>query len=1053
MSSILMTSGFSDFDPAQRVGKVPRPRGFAVSLHPRFISRIVCLLAILWPGVLGRAAEANWADQYTLREWHAQDGLPSDDVTRVHQDRAGYLWMATARGLVRFDGTYFENLGPDLKKAGAALTIRAIMDVPGIGIVVAPMSGGTFAYRDGTFHRLEFAASKVVNSLFVEPDGTLWGSCDDQSLLRWRAGVTEEFRPNDGSPHRLVGHFARDDAGNVWIAGATMIARYSAGKLQVVNHEFSGPEFRVAASGQGGPWVLTVDRLLKMSEGGPQEVLSRLPALVGAHYVSALHEDRLGTLWIGTRSQGLYAVAGGELRMVPTSGEAITGICEDRDGAIWVTSNGGGLNRLRLRDFKVWDRTAGLGDNYSFSVSEDPEGSIWFGNRDGGVARLRRGRIEKFNDWLGTPQVSVSSVLPDGQGRIWVTTGSGVYKLDPATGRAQRDEEFPSKPAVGVAYVARNGDYWVALTPDRVGRYRAGKLENFGVAEGFDAKAPRAIAEDETGAILLGSADGRLIRYDGQRFTRLALELKGDVDQPIQDIYCEPGTGLTWIATAGNGLYALGGGMLRQLLPSDGLIDANITAIVPDNQGYMWFGSSVGIFSLRRQELADFLAGRISRVHPIIVGRDDGVHGLTCLGLYKPAAWKDQSGHLWFTTRKGVVNFDPANAIADNSSPPATVGTVKADDEVVAVSDGRVAISGRTRKLTVRLSVLCLSTPDHVQLKYRLDGFDSQWVTAGPDRTVNYPQLPPGEYRLRALSSLGNGVWKESDPALVITVVPLWWQTWWFRLATGTALVALVIFVVRTVSHRRLRARLARLEQESAIERERARIARNIHDDLGASLTRISLLTQTARRDESTPESRQLGQIYETVRQITRSMDEIVWAVNPKNDNLDGLVSYLVSYAQSFLRVAGIRCRLDLPDALPAASLTSNLRHNLYLCQKEALNNIVKHSGADEVTIAMSVVANSLTLTISDNGRPVPRAANGNGHGPANGNGHGHQEARVKSGQGLTNIAQRVAEMNGTYEFVPPSATGGARLAITVLIGLQSGPGRLPAGLFKKTNP
>jgi signal transduction histidine kinase len=206
-------------------------------------------------------------------------------------------------------------------------------------------------------------------------------------------------------------------------------------------------------------------------------------------------------------------------------------------------------------------------------------------------------------------------------------------------------------------------------------------------------------------------------------------------------------------------------------------------------------------------------------------------------------------------------------------------------------------------------------------------------------------------------------------------------------------------------------------------------------------------LTQTAKRGGAVPEAPQLGQIYETVRQITRSMDEIVWAVNPKNDHLDGLVSYLVSYAQGFLSVAGIRCRLDLPDQLPHAALTSQVRHNLYLCVKEALNNIVKHSGTDEVTIAMRVVANSLTLTISDHGR-AREGPGANGHPNGHGNGT-HHDVRVLPGQGLANIAQRVAEMDGTCEFTPPGAGQGARLAITILLGKPPA-GRLPAAFFRK---
>ncbi len=979
-----------------------------------------------------QAGPDTWASQYASREWHVQDGLPSEDVTRVFQDRARFLWLATSRGLAQFDGVHFENFGPALRRAGNAANVRALAEVSGVGLIVAPMSGGTMVFRNGDLHPFDFAKGRVINAMFSEADGTLWASCDDQSLLRWQAGRVEEFHPNEGSPHRLVAHFAVDPAGRVWVAGGTMIGRYESGRFQVMNREFGGTDFRVAQSREGGPWILTADRLLKIGPDGVREVLKEIPALVGAHYVSDLLEDRNGTLWIGTRSQGLYAVVDGQLQSVPTSGEAIADICEDIEGSLWVAINGGGLNRFRAREFRIFDRSAGLGDNFSFTISEDAEGAMWFGNRDGGAARLRNGKIDHFTFWPGRSQVGVTSVLPDGGGRIWVTTGNGVYKINPEDkDRVVRIEAIPSKPAIGVAFVAGNGDYWIAISPNRVGRFHDGRLDTFGSAEGFEAKAPRAFAEDGQGRILIGTSDGQLVRFDGRNFTDIPLEVNEDAGAPIQDIYHESDTGLIWLATSGNGIYVLGNGRFRQIMPVDGLIDSNITAIIPDDKGCLWLGSAVGIFSLRRQELDDLLGKRISRLHPVILGRDDGVHRLSCLGLYKPAAWKSRDGQLWFATRKGVVNFDPATVITDTSSPPAFVAAVKCDDEPCPLSN-RIMLSARIRKFELRLAVLCLSTPDRVQVNYRLEGFDSQWIAAGPDRLATYPRLPPGDYRLRTRSSLGNGVWNETESALVLTVLPLWWQSGWFRFAVAVLLAALVVFVVRGVSHRRLRLRLERLERETAIERERTRIARNIHDDLGASLTRISLLTQMGSHDGRSAEASRLGQIYETVRQITRSMDEIVWAVNPKNDHLDSLASYLASYAQSFLRVAGIRCRLDLPDQLPACRLTSQVRHNLFLCQKEALNNIVKHSGADAVTIKMRAAENTFTFTISDSGP--------NGNAPVHPD---SKDLRVVPGQGLANIAQRVAELDGTFEFKPPEGGRGARLSITIQLDARSaGTGR-----------
>ncbi len=1043
MSSILMTRRLSDFHPGARPRKLSRYPSCVSFRTPQYA--IACWLGCLLTLGSLAAADAPWAGQYSLREWHAQDGLPSEDVTRVLQDRAGYLWMATSRGLARFDGVYFDSVNAELTQTGASIYIRAMAETAELGLVVAPSSGGTLAFKDGAFHKLDFARGRQLNSLFAEADGTLWASCEDRTVLRWRAGREEVFSAASDTNTRLVAFFALDSQRRLWIAGRDFLVREEEGRLVSLASKFEGTEFRVATSHHGDPWVLVNDRLYKMESDHPRLVMT-MPSLVGAHYASSMLEDRNGTLWIGTRSQGLYAVVDGECRAVPTSGEAIVSLCEDTEGDLWAAANGGGLNRFRYRDFRLYDRTAGLNDNFSYTVCEDEQGSVWFGNRDGGVAELRNGEINVMSSWPGWPQFSVTSVIPDGAGKIWVTNGVGVFKINPAANNAlEKIDALPARLLIRVAHVARNGDYWVGLDPDRVGRYRAGKFESFGPAEGYEGKQIRCIAEDESGNILIGTTDGRLIRYDGRHFIRVPLA--GADEAPIQAIYPEPG-GVTWVGTSGSGLYALRGGTCRHITIAEGLLDNVITAILPDDHGYLWFGSSAGIFSAHRKELADMLDGRATRFHAVLVGRDDGVRGLTCLGLYKPSAWKSRDGRLWFATRKGVLNFDPSRAISDVTSPPVFVADVKCDDEHRALAaDGSLELSARVRKLEFRLSVLCLSTPDRVQIKYRLDGFDSQWVTAGADRIATYPRLPHGNYQLRAIVSLGNGVWNEMSPPLAITVQPLWWQTLWFQLVVAVALVALVVLVVRAVSHRRLRLRLERLERESAIERERARIARNIHDDLGASLTRISLLTQTAKRDGSTPESRQLVQIYETVRQITRSMDEIVWAVNPKNDHLDGLVSYLVSYAQSFLSVAGIRCRLDLPDHLPSASLTSQTRHNLYLCLKEALNNIVKHSGADEVTIVMRTVANSFTLTVSDNGRC-------HAHGNGNGNGHGsHDDLRIVPGQGLGNIAQRVAEMGGTCEFTPPRAGQGAQLSITILLGKVTPPpaGRLGRHLEKIT--
>ncbi len=956
-------------------------------------------------GVLARGADAP-AD-YSLREWHVQDGLPHDEVASVRQDRAGYLWAATTGGLARFDGVHFDHYADALAAVPASEAIRALAETDALGLVLAPESGGLLVRRDGVFRKAPFAGGKLVNALFAEADGTLWASCDDRTIFRQHDGRTETFGPADIANGRPVAYFASDARQRTWIATGSFIASYANGRLVPFENNFGRSELRVASSRRDGPWIVTQDRVFK-HDGERLDAGLPIPPLVGAHYVRALFEDRHGDLWLGTRSQGLFLISQGQCRSMTSSSEDILSICEDSEGDIWVATNGGGLDRLRRRDFRFFDKSAGLLDNFSYTVCEDPQGTIWFGNRDGGIARARGGVIDVLTPRLGWPQLSAMTVFPDGRGSLWVTGGTHVYKLDPTPPeRLTRIEAVPSLSVIRVSLVARNGDLWLAIDPDKVARLAGDRFELFGAAEGFDGRQARCISEDADGRIWAGTADGKVFRFDGQRFTPVPLD-PAEAPVPIQAIHFEP-DGVVWLGTAGHGLRALAHGKLHGLDQSDGLPDNSISQIIADDRGYLWFGSMRGIFCVAQKELADHLAGTLARIHPTIVGRDDGVKGISCLGIFQPAVWKSHDGRLWFATRKGVLTFDPATAISDDVAPPVSIAEVKFDDRPHPLG-AALAIPASVRKLELRFSVLRFSAPDRVQVKYRLDGFDSEWVVAGPDRIATYPALPPGSYRLEAIATLGNGVWSERPLTLALTVVPRWWQTLAFRVLATGGLVFAVAFIARWWSLRRLRRKLDRLEREGAIERERTRIARNIHDDLGASLTRISLLTQCAQPEDEAAGAARINHIYQTAGEIIRSMDEIVWAVDPRHDNLESLAGYLGNFAQSFLQVAGIRCRLSMPDHLPAVNLTSQLRHHLFLCFKEALNNVVKHAGADAVTITIGLAQPTLTIQVADNGtgpRPAPR-----------------DENRVSAGHGLDNMRQRMAELGGRCSFTREAGQG-----------------------------
>ena len=306
-----------------------------------------------------------------------------------------------------------------------------------------------------------------------------------------------------------------------------------------------------------------------------------------------------------------------------------------------------------------------------------------------------------------------------------------------------------------------------------------------------------------------------------------------------------------------------------------------------------------------------------------------------------------------------------------------------------------------------------------MQFKYRLNGFETEWINAGDQRTVNYNYIPPGHYSFQVIACNNDGIWNKTGASLPFSVLPYFWQTLWFRILAWIGIVTASGGLVWFETRRRMRRKLERLEWQRAVEHERARIAHDIHDDLGAHLTRISMLSESARSELDNPERAAAGlnQIYKTAHELTRAMDEIVWAVNPRHDTLEGLTSYLEKFAQDLLAAAAIRCRLDMPLELPSWRLTADVRHNLFLAFKEALHNVVKHSTASETSIRLTpgqALSNWSSKTMAgvlppDINRERP---------PDN-------LSRLSTGNGLENMARRLAEIHGRCQIqsVPGQGT------------------------------
>jgi signal transduction histidine kinase len=320
-----------------------------------------------------------------------------------------------------------------------------------------------------------------------------------------------------------------------------------------------------------------------------------------------------------------------------------------------------------------------------------------------------------------------------------------------------------------------------------------------------------------------------------------------------------------------------------------------------------------------------------------------------------------------------------------------------------------VVVAPGTHRLEFRYTALSWPAPEFVRFRYRLEGLDREWVEAGYRRAAHYNGLPPGDYRFRVIAANRDGVWYLAGATLLLHMKPFLWQTLWFQALLATTLAASVVLLVIWILHRRNHLRLERLERLHAVEQERARIAQDIHDDLGASLTQIALLSELAQKQIEEPQAARghLDKIFTNSRKLVRATDEIVWALHPKNNTVELSLNFIIRSVQEFLRPAGVRCRLDVPAALPDAPMSSAARHHLYLAIKEALNNVIKHASATEVWLRLTFEGGVLVLAVEDNGKGFDREAV---------LAAAQRAGTSRRGNGLQSMEQRMRALGGSFE-------------------------------------
>ncbi len=796
-------------------------------------------------------------------------------------------------------------------------------------------------------------------------DDEVWVAVARGGLMRYRDGEMEILWPATSEPNGAeIGEIRLGENGQRLIRKGYLTYTCAPGGRPVLVNDTRKPEPAAAmaavvglADSRGRYWYQNATgQIMVQQRTGNSVALRQIPE----SRVVAMMEDRQQNIWMATEFSGLWMVSDARVSLLPKpyprQGQPALALWQDRDQAWWIGQREGSLHRLdvdgRFTSFNP-SAPSSVSNRAVAALLEPRGGSLLVALRDGYVVRFNGTGFVPFSELVSCSKVNVMGQSPDGT--VWLGGAYGLVMASPNQElRHVMNHHFLAGQAITALWVAGDDDVWLGTRDGRVLRRYRGEVQQLGdasVTGGYEVSA---------------------------------LHLAAD--------------GVLYVATLGNGIHVWHQQRWASFSRAQGLPDGRITSLIEGEPGQLWAGSLAGILRLSMQELRN----RSPQLSILWLNKSDGMNARECAGHAAPAAVRGADGRLYFSTTNGVAVIDPRTCV---SRPPLAINLeqLSCNGEVVKMQGKTVACpTPGPQRLSWTYTCPEYAAPEKMRFFTRLLPMQQQWQEATGARVATYESVPPGSYQLELTVLNGEGQPGQVVRSLPVVVRAFWWEEPWVLTVatlvglTGAATAAAILM------QRRLQRRIRLISLEHAREAERARIARDLHDDLGASLTEISLIANlNAPEDHQHP----LRRIARKSQALVGSLDEIVWAINPEHDSTGSIVDYLTAFAGDFLQQANISLRLQLPREIPSASIDAERRHAIFLSLREALNNLVKHSQATQAILAIQVESPWLLIVLSDNGL-------------------GFEQNQARTGNGLKNFQQRLLPLGGRVAVSSSRETG-----------------------------
>ena len=1006
------------------------------------------------------------AEQLPVRPYTMADGLPSNIVNRIVRDSRGFLWFGTGEGLSRFDGYSFTTYG--VGEGLPSPVVNDFLETSGGSLWVATERGLCRFHPTGAGPRFtvyypgESRAARSITALYEDRLHRLW--CGTRAGL-YRLEETGDKRaatlhfvdlgmPNETANDRTVSTILQDRRGALWVAAANQIYRVPAdGIIERYGVKHGLPLNWIESlleDRRGRLWAGTREGLYRIvAQPDPRRrVIERRYSIkdgLGDNWVYSLFESSDGRLWAGTVGglSGLLPKPDEKGRIfqnyTQTNGlsyNILTALAEDGEGSLWLGSEGGGAMKIARSGFTTYTESDGLagvhiqslfedraGEFYAVSLVRGPVINCFDGRRFHAIRPNYGRRITNFGwGWHQT-------VLQDHSGEWWLPTGEGLFRFP----RAEHADRLVSKAPVAVydtrdglpsgdifrLFEDSHGDLWInAMNTSRtwVTRWErvTGSFHRYTEADGLPRQpSPTAFSEAPQGTLWMGFYMGGVARFRGGRFTTFA-SADGVPESFVRQLHRDR-AGRLWIATT-NGLVRVDDPAAEHpsfitYRTAQGLSSDAVLCITEDQWGRIYVGTGRGVDRLEPGPGGAPL-GRIQ-------------HYTTADGLTRGTlnvAFCDRRGTLWFGSRQGLSRFVP-QPDRPRSPPRVLVKALRIRGESYRISElgesdvAQLQLPPQQNQVQIDFVGLGFGPGETLRYQYMLEGADLDWSAPTEQRTVNYASLAPGSYRflVRAINSAGSVSLKPAT--IAFNVRPPVWQRWWFRM--------LALLLLGTIGYAVHRYQVSRLLE---LERMRTRIATDLHDDIGSSLSQIAILSEVLNRRMSVDDGRftePLSQIAGVSRDLVASMSDIVWAINPNHDQLRDLTQRMRRFASDVFTARNIAFGFRGPGAGQDIKLGADIRRQIFLIFKESVNNIVHHSDCTHADIEFALEHDGLVLRLSDNGKGLPPGTC-DGHGLAN------MQARAKSLGGQVAVASETGQGTNITLRVPLGRLGASRAKVPI---------------------